>query len=308
MELVEDRAPSLMRETAARLTALGGYRRYLVGVPAEDGWVPLSRLAEPALAEQWFSQAAEGLGDRPSAGAFLTRIYIDAVVLTWLYPVLVDGRLPLSPMAQVAIHRHPQGWVDAVAVNGGGLAVLAGDPGLASLPAPLERGAGPAPAAIPRQAEPLLVFAGQDELFDALTERLLQLQPLLAVVREVSGRGWPALWGEVADIISGSALWLARLLGRDRWAAWGDAEAIIDRLAAREPRLKVRPRPFPVQWSSGEDLFTVRGTCCLYYRFHKHNPEHRYCESCPLRSDEWRLERLRAQLEADAAREGAAAG
>jgi len=277
-------AGSPLAETAARITELDKYRSFHVGIPEGEGWMRSTQLTDVGFASAWFQRVAEKIGDRRFAGAAVSRSYVSSVVLTWGFPVFAEARLPLCSFQGAALRLGDRNRVVAVAVEDERVAVLDGDP------------AAGRPGTV--------ILKSRDELWDSLVEKLLAVGPLLEVVHQVSGLGWPALWGEVADQIASSALWLAQLYERDRWAAWQDGMNVIDRLAAREPRLKVRPRPFPVRWSGGEELHMVRGTCCLHYRKGKatHSGEELYCVSCPIRSDDWRAERLRAQLEGEASR------
>lgn len=277
-------ALSPLAETASRISELDRYRNYYVGKREGDGWMRATRLLDASVASGWFHEIAERNGDRRFAGGVVSRAYVSSVVLTWAYPVLAEARLPLSSFEGASLHIGEARWIDSVAVEDERVAVLADDPAAGS------------PGTV--------VLRDRAELYDALVDKLTAVEPLLNVVREVTHLGWPALWGEVADQLGGSALWLAQLYDRDRWAAWDEVTAIIDRLAAREAKLKVRPRPFPVEWSGGVELYQVRGTCCLYYRKGKaaRANEELYCAGCPIRSDDWRLERLRAHLEGEASR------
>lgn len=278
------RTPSPLAQTVSRISQLDKYRNYCIGAPEGDGWMRAARLLDALVASEWFREIAERVGDRRFAAGVVCRAYVGSVVLTWAFPFFAEARLPLCSLEEAWVHVGDGKWVDSVSVEDERVAVLAGDPA-AGLPGTVAVG-------------------DRAELYDALVDKLMAVEPLLAVVREVTSLGWPALWGEVADELGGTALWLAQLYGRDRWAAWDDANAVIDRLMAREPRLKVRPRPFPVEWSGGAELYQVRGTCCLHYRKGKatHAGEELYCPGCPIRSDEWRMERFRAHLEGAASR------
>jgi hypothetical protein len=107
------------------------------------------------------------------------------------------------------------------------------------------------------------------------------------------------MWGQAADDLAGTALGIARAGGLEPQAAWDEAGAVVDLLAAAVPELKVRPRPFPVRWSGGEAMFQVRGTCCLWYKTESGRSAGRegYCSSCPLRDDDSRHAGLAAWLD-----------
>ncbi|HEY8489857.1 MAG TPA: hypothetical protein VIO14_02575, partial [Dehalococcoidia bacterium] len=77
------------------------------------------------------------------------------------------------------------------------------------------------------------------------------------------------------------------------------ATALLERLAHGQPRLRARPRLFPVAHSGGREYFAVRATCCLAYRTAASpDPDGGgYCTACPLRTDASRAERWRRHLE-----------
>lgn len=265
--------------TAQRLSALDEDLTYRVGQPDEPGWHRFAGLADPGLLTAWHRELAAREGDRRTAAAYLGGWVAAAAVETWALPALAEARLPLAGPAAVSLHRHAEeGWFDAVAAPSP-LAVLPGDPAAGQVGA--------------------IVVADREALLDLLAERLLTLEVVFDMLAATLPVGAGALWGGLADSVGGRALWLARLLDSDRDAAWRDAQAITDRLAARQPRLRVRPHPFPVAYSGGEELFQVRGTCCLYYRtVAEPDPDGEgYCGTCPLRTDASRTRRLRAHLD-----------
>lgn len=271
---------SPLAETVKRINALNTYRTYRMGIPDDtEGWVRLSRFADAGMLSTWFEALVGHLDDRHAAAVALGRTVVSTVVLPWAFPVLVESRFPLGSADDTAVHRHAQGWIDAVAYGYERVAVLPDDP-----------------AAGWSDVE---VVPDREALLDALAEKLVEVEPFFAALRSVYRLGWAVLWGELADQVGTAALWLARLMNRNRWAAWRDAEMIFDRLQIRQAQARVRPRVFPVAWSGGEELFAVRGTCCLNYRTVKEpTPEGKeYCTTCPLRSDTWRMPLLQEQLE-----------
>lgn len=196
-----------------------------------------------------------------------------------LLPVLADGCLPLSPVDNVAVHRHDDGWFDGVAVPGAPVAVLVDD------------------FRVPQGGVEVVVE--RESLLALVAQRVLGIGAVFATIHADCPIGLPALWGGLADAVAAQALWLARLLDADREAAWRDAHTIIERLAGAQPLLRQRPQRFPVDYSGGQELFKVSGTCCLYYRTIE-APDadgDGYCATCPLRTDTSRTRRLRAHLE-----------
>lgn len=275
---MSDVGTSPLQQTAARLTALDEHLAYRVGVPEEHDWHWLRDLDTELLAD-WHAQLTTREGDRRAAAAYLGGWVAAAVVEAYLLPMLAEARLPLVGIDGVAVHRHADGWFDAVALPDGPVGVLredsaAGGPGVE-------------------------VRADRDALLDATAERLAGVGPLFDAVSAVMPVGLPALWGGLADSVGGRSLWLARLLDRDRGGAWADAQALTDRVAAGQPRLRQRPTPFPVTFRGGDEWFQVRSTCCLYYRtVESPDPDgDGYCGTCPLRTDASRTRRLRVHLE-----------
>lgn len=272
-----------LEAVAPRLSGLSDHLAYEVGVPGGTGWHRLADLADPELLAGWHRDLAAREGDRKAAAAYLAGWISGAAAEAWLLPVLAGGCLPLAGPPRVRVHRHADGWFDAVAVPAAPVAVLPGDPHAGQTG--------------------VVVASGRGALLDGVAERLSGLGAVFAALRAACPIGPVALWGAVADAVASRALWLARLSDGDRQAAWETAEAVTDRLAAAQPRLRARPRPFPVPWSGGEELFQVRGTCCLWYRtVATPDPDgDGYCNTCPLRTDTSRTGRLRAHLEEQAA-------
>ena len=271
---------SPLADTARRLSGLADYFSYQVGTPTGEGWWRLADVTDHRLLADWHEQltAREG-GDRRVAAAYLGGWLGSIFISTWVMPVLVDGRLPLAEPGDVYIHRKEEGWFDAVSAGVDRAAVLSGD-ALA-------------------EYEGTVIAPSRDDMFDALADRLMQIDQVNTAVHTVCRIGMPALWGGLADGIGSWALWLAKLTGRDRRKAWNDAASLIALIAARQSRLRTKPRPFPVIYSAGEELFQVRGTCCLYYRTVENaDPDDKgYCTTCPLRTEQSRTRVLVTYLE-----------
>jgi len=162
-------AGSPLAETARRLTEKDRYRRFEVGIPEGDGWIPAAQLLDRGFAAAWFERVAARSGDRRFAAGVLSRAYVSAVVLAWAFPVLAEARLPLSPLEGVRLHVGERSRVDGVALADPRVAVVAGDPAQ-GLPG-------------------ISVLGSRDQLWDALAETLAGMEPLLERVREVSGLG-----------------------------------------------------------------------------------------------------------------------
>ena len=264
------RAPSPLAATAARIAGLADYLDSRIEIPDEPGWHRITELTDPALLARWHREVSERVGDRRVAAAYMSNWLISFLIGGALMPVLAERRLPLAGHGDVAIRRNSDGWFDAFAVADEALAALPDDPDAGH--------------------SSVTVVTSEDELFDLLADRILDLEPIILALRQAGPIGLPALWGAVADGIGGTALQLADLMERDKETAWRDAEALIARVVARQPRMKATPRPFPVRHGDGIEFFEVRGTCCLYYRTVEHPDRNGdgYCTSCPLRPDEAR--------------------
>lgn len=268
-----------LTEAVDRVSALYSYLEFRIGLPDEDAWWRVADLADAGLLAGWLDEVEAHFGERRVAGSYMSNWLLRVLAGLWAVPVLAAERLPLSGLDDVAVRRNPGGWFDGAALGREAAGALPGDPALA--------------------CPDTVAFTGRAALLDALVERLSGLEPVILALREACPVGLNALWGIVADSVANQALEIARLTGRDQEAAWRDVEAIIDRLAALQPRLRARPRAFPVSVGPVIHLFEVRGTCCLYYRTVV-NPDRDgegYCETCPLRTDESRPPRLRALLD-----------
>lgn len=271
---------SPMAGTARRLNALDANLTYRIAPPgeAEPPWQWMSDLAAPAPTAQWHDQLTVRTGDRRVAASYLGDWIASAAAMACVLPVLAEARLPLAGPAGVAVRRHAGGWLDGLAITGHPVAVLPGDPAAGM--------------------HDVVVVADHQGLLDALARQLLSMGGIFTAVHTAVPVGLPALWGGLADAVGTQALWLARLLGRDPLRTWALAEETVDRVAARQPLLRQRPRIVSVACPGGEAPVLVRGTCCLYYRtVARPDPDgDGYCEACPLRTQASRARRLCARL------------
>lgn len=179
------------------------------------------------------------------------------------------------------MHRHDEGWFDLVAFETTRVFVTAAD------------AAASHPDAV--------VIDGPDQIRLLARGLLDRLTLVLDAVRASAPFGRSGLWGSVADELAGAALGAARAAGTDAGDAWHLAQGAIDVIAEEWRWLRARPRLFTVTTSDGSSAFSVKGTCCLYYKTQLQPPDpcgDSYCNTCPFRDDHSRHRRLVASLDA----------
>ncbi len=261
----------MLAETLAALDAPDGWFTLVAGEPSGDRWVRVAELvADPRLLEGWLDDllTGEAKGHRDVAASYLTGWLAGAIA----DPVAAAVQLhrcawPVTP-DNLVVRRHPDGWVDGLAVLG-----------------------------------PELRVAGDDraELRDRVAGELVALlSPIFEVARSWAPYGTFGMWGALADSVAADALQRARADGRDGEATWQEVSLLIDALAARARHLRVRPVLCAVPWSGGQSHLAVRGTCCLYYKVSGQPRDpvgESYCTSCPLRDDADRVRRWSTWLD-----------
>jgi hypothetical protein len=108
------------------------------------------------------------------------------------------------------------------------------------------------------------------------------------------------MWSALADELAAGLMRAALETDGDVDRAWQDASALLDVLAERVEVPFTRPRLDRTEWSGGCTPFSVRGTCCLYYKTVDGTPDRRsddYCTTCPLADEGWRRQRMARWLE-----------
>jgi hypothetical protein len=226
------------------------------GAPEGDGWVRADEAAAGGVVGGWLEEIRQvsAHGHRQAAAVKLAETLAYALLSFTVQSVFLAGVAPdLSP-GNVWL-RWRDGKID-------GVALAASD-----------------------------VSPPGEDLDEWLAARVAAtLGPLLAGIRARSRTGLVTLWGRVADVVHVQMLRAAKDLGYDTRAAWQRAEELTDAISAVVPRLRLRPRPFPVRAvdQAGGDwdgIWPVFGTCCFLY---KARPDIRQCNVCPLRSDQGR--------------------
>ena len=312
--------PAAATVTVARVAATSGWRRVTWEVDG-PGWSRLAdRLADPAALDGWVAEELAGTaaGHRDLAGALIVYRFAGSLAELVVGPLLEQRRALVLTPADVWLQLGPAARLDAVGVTGGGVAVLPDDPAAAVAAVagpsvaeagstvagagPSVAGAGSTVAGAAGARPSVVVVAGVAGLRDAAVRSLLDVfGPLVPAVRARAPFGVRGMWGTLADHLAEVALRRAREQRRDQAVAWAAVESLLDALAAREPLLRARPRPHPVDGPAGAALFATKGTCCLIYKAAGPGPARALidaaaCTSCPLRSEADRHARLSAHL------------
>jgi hypothetical protein len=256
--------------------------------PAGDNWFLFSDiLQDPGVITGFVGAllATEAGGRRDVAGSYLASGLSGMVAGVPAGALIAAGRAwPLEPQG-IAVHLHPDGWFDGMALRSAALWVLSGDPD-----------AGHAD---------VTVLGSADELRERLAGEIVRVvDPLFAAVRTATRYPTRSMWGALADGIAGMALWRDRKKGGLDPEVWDRANEFLDTLQEQARLLKARPTLARVSSSAGCAQFAVKGTCCLYFKTVDGKPDPEgdgYCGGCPFRSEQSRSERWSAWLEEEAA-------
>lgn len=267
-------APGVLDDTLRQFSNVNPYLVLIPGTPTGDCWHRWDSLRDRDTLVSWRQLIMNNYGDSRVASSFLAVYLLGPLVDTWVTPFLAFNRMPLAEPGDMALRRTRDGWVDAVAIGHPGVAVLADDPA-----------AGWQGAAISDSRLSML---------DLVADRLLAAGTIIDALAGACNCSPSWLWGILADAVGGRAAWLAQQKRRVPVAAsgqdaspltilWKDVEAILDRLALRQPQLRTRPRLRSATKGAGPSV--QRGICCLHYRVSSvaSDPSQRnYCASCPI--------------------------
>jgi ferric iron reductase protein FhuF len=235
----------------ARLDQIDPWCRHVAGRPTGEGWSGLDEAV--ALVPDWLDHLQAGVADGhvDVAASYLTGWLGGLVVGTVATALAEVGCTWAVGPETVAVHRHVDGWFDAIAVAG---APIGPPDDLATLRARAAAGAAGA------------------------------LDPVFRAVRSRAPFGRAGMWGAVADRVTVAAVERARDAGQDPCPAFHQATAFVDALA-RHVRIGARPALCSVPSPDGRAPFVVRGTCCLAYKAARGlDPDEARCTDCPLRA------------------------
>jgi hypothetical protein len=266
--------------TVARLGERAAWRRF-VGEASGPGWVGLGeRLGDPAGLDRWYRAELDGPagGHRDLAGALIVYRFAGSLAELVMGPLLDQRRVLVLTPDDIALQLAGGTRIDALAATPSAVVVLAGDPAAGQ----------PGTTAVDD-------VAGLHDAAAATLHRVFA--PLADAVRARAPFGLPGMWGTLADHVAEGALSWARDHGTGTADAWLVADAVVDGLARREPRLRARPRPHPVPARQGVRVYADKGTCCLVYKAHPAATKAEQldvaaCTSCPLRPPADRHARL----------------
>ena len=170
------------------------HRRARAAATLPEGWVGLDAAADdPAVVSGWVRDARAGFagGLADVAGAAVAAQVAGALVGVTVPPLLVARRgVPVTP-AGIAVHRHPGGWIDRVAVVADDVRVLAGDPDAGRLDTTVV------------DSTTALVTGLADDL-------VATLGPIFDRVRAAAPFGRSGMWGSTVDEVGVVATRLAR--------------------------------------------------------------------------------------------------
>jgi hypothetical protein len=254
-----------------------------------DDWVRVSDLVAHGHLARWLDETRHrsAYGHRQAAAVKLTDLLAQALLGFAVQSIFLAAAAPDLDKDQAWLH-WSAGRIDGVTLASPAAAVSAGH-GSAGYGSASHGSASHGSASHGSAGHPQAHVVPDDDALDRWVAGRVAatLGPLLSGIRASTGTGLVTLWGRVADIVHVQMLRAARDLGHDTQAAWRRAGRLTDAIGEAVPRLRLRPRPFPVCGvdQAGRDwdgTWLVFGTCCFLY---KARPDIRQCNVCPLRSD-----------------------
>lgn len=278
--------PHPLIASARRLSELDSRTRLAMSGFHGADWFTLSEAGRRSVVEAWLDELpATGCGMRNVAAAQLAAGLACCVVRPLMALLHREGRMPNLRPGEVHIRWSGREF-DHLALTPGEVYALPNDPEI--------------------EHPSMLVVSTMDELVERAAEILHRvLSPVLHTIRLEGRYGLPLLWGAVLDMIGATSLLVARISRLDQQLVWQQAKQLCALVQERADQpLACHPQPFPVEWSGGAALYTVKGTCCLQYREHGPCKGDResgsvYCKTCPFLREEARKSECSRQLERD---------
>lgn len=254
--------PDLVTAEELHCDILGEPQWYRVGTMADEGWVAV--LYDKLRTEH-------GPGHRLPAATNFLRVTLREPVFLVAASLYLTGRAPLLSPHNLHLPWHTfESKFGRPAVVDVQWAVLPDDP------------AADHPGTVVARDEDDQARMAGEAVFAAF-------EPLLEALYRHSRAGKRTLWGWVLDTLHFYMLNPARFLGQDAEHAWAQAARLADAVTEAGAVSRKRPRLFPFAPENSRGTWAVRGTCCFDY---KGDPEHGYCTTCPLKSDDERTEAL----------------
>lgn len=263
--------PFPLQETLRHAASLSDYLKVSIGTPTGEGWfTPAACLEGEGMLETLWTRTAKETKthDRGYLKQSVFGSYIWLLTVSGIGVYLLERRVPDLSAQNTVLHIDKAGWVDALALVIPRFACLPDDP------------AADDPHAV--------VVADVDALRRFYLHTLLtaHLEAFMSGMKSRYKYGLRAMQETLADRIVGTLIWLLKELG--------EKERIGGEVAAFSSLLPFKSKSgvLEVPFEGRCEPFLKRASCCLSYRL----PEHGYCTSCPLQSEDERTARFQAYL------------
>jgi hypothetical protein len=273
-----------MEAVFAALAALNASWRVEIGRPAGPGWIAGDDLRDANSGP--FNELLRRIGDRDRTGDRRTIAASFAVRFGWasalaIAPYLRHRCVPDVSLGNVSFKFSPSTFFERPAIHEARGAVVDGDP----------RSAHPSMTTVPGDAALLRA------LRDTLTA---QGEPVVEALRRWSGFARRGTWGMLTSSWASHFTGLCETPDDQR-----PLQPILDRFfAGTDVVAAMQPRMHPVTCGPVTHLFQRRASCCRWYLL----PQGELCASCPLVSQEARVQRNAAWMQAQRDRQGLGPG
>jgi len=271
MTMTQTVTPTPLQDTLTRAAALSDYLKVSVGTPTGEDWfTPATFVDDEGVLETLWTRTAEAAktGDRAYLKGSVFGSYIWMLTVSGVATYLLARRVPDLSARNTVLHVDEAGWIDALALKEPCFACLPDDPAANS----------PHAAVVPD-----LGTLRRFYLQGLLTEHL---EAFMAVMKFRYKYGRRAMQETLADRIVGTLIWLLKEQG-EKERIDGEVETFSSLLP-----FKSGSGVLEVPFGGRCEPFLKRASCCLSYRL----PEHGYCTSCPLQSEEEQIARFQAYL------------